>query len=334
MKKIILIASLIFVCSITTAFADDATTTLPDSSATSTPVASSTPPAPAPDTTPPVITLNGNSSLSLNVGDVYIEQGATTTDPDDSSVPVSITGTVDTTTAGTYTVHYNAADPAGNQAAEVLRTVTVNAPASTTPVATPPPTPPAASPVPTPQPSAPPPPPVSEPQPQPALQPSAPTVQPVVPFTSTNGLGFNPETAPSKVTIRIVTPDGQVPTVPVFVTYVGVGGTTYGGPIDRQGQLETVLPSGRYYTDILVVSTDYGPPTNPPSFFLDSNVSKDFGVLTLSSNSAFVDPNLENQVATTLNSTSGMAKVLALIVKLLLSILQEIRSMHADMINK
>lgn len=36
--------------------------------------------------------------------------------------------TVDTTTAGTYTITYNATDTAGNQATPVTRTVVVNAP--------------------------------------------------------------------------------------------------------------------------------------------------------------------------------------------------------------
>lgn len=80
-----------------------------------------------PDTTSPVITLNGDVSMTLNVADTYAELGATATDNIDTKVNVIITGAVDTTTAGTYTIHYNATDVAGNQATEVLRTVTVNA---------------------------------------------------------------------------------------------------------------------------------------------------------------------------------------------------------------
>ncbi len=86
---------------------------------------------PGADTTPPVITLNGDSTMNLNVGETYSEQGATATDDVDTSVAVIISGTVDTNTAGTYTIHYNATDTAGNHAIEVTRTVNVNAPAPT-----------------------------------------------------------------------------------------------------------------------------------------------------------------------------------------------------------
>ncbi len=89
---------------------------------------SNPPPPPAPDTTAPVITLTGDAVINLNVGDTYTEAGATATDDVDTSVAVVISGTVDTTTAGTYTIHYNATDTAGNHAVEVLRTVNVNPP--------------------------------------------------------------------------------------------------------------------------------------------------------------------------------------------------------------
>jgi len=76
------------------------------------------------DTTPPVITLNGGD-VTLTVGETYTEQGATATDDRDGNVEVSITGNVDTATAGTYTVTYTATDTAGNSATE-SRTVTIN----------------------------------------------------------------------------------------------------------------------------------------------------------------------------------------------------------------
>ncbi len=59
------------------------------------------------DTTPPVITLNGNNPLSLTQNTTYVEAGATATDDVDSSVSVIISGTVDTSTVGTYTITYN-----------------------------------------------------------------------------------------------------------------------------------------------------------------------------------------------------------------------------------
>lgn len=89
---------------------------------------------PLPDTTAPIITLTGNPTitLNLNVGDTYTESGATATDNIDNSVAVVITGTVNTSAVGTYIVHYNATDTAGNHAVEIIRTVTVNTPPDTT----------------------------------------------------------------------------------------------------------------------------------------------------------------------------------------------------------
>ena len=57
------------------------------------------------DTIAPVISLFGASVIELNVGDTYTELGATWTDNIDGSGSVSdITGTVNTNSAGSYTV--------------------------------------------------------------------------------------------------------------------------------------------------------------------------------------------------------------------------------------
>ena len=82
------------------------------------------------DTTPPVITLNGSSTINLNVGDNYSEQGATATDNVDGDISANIIiggDTVDTNTAGTYSVTYNVSDAAGNAADQITRTVIVTA---------------------------------------------------------------------------------------------------------------------------------------------------------------------------------------------------------------
>ena len=77
-----------------------------------------------PDTTPPVIALNGGD-VTIPVGGTYSEQGASATDNVDTNVTVSIdNSTVDTSTAGEYTVTYTATDAAGNQSQETI-TVTV-----------------------------------------------------------------------------------------------------------------------------------------------------------------------------------------------------------------
>ena len=80
------------------------------------------------DTTPPVITLNGDAIVDLNVGDSYTEAGATATDDTDGDISGNIVvggDTVDTSVAGTYIVTYNVSDAAGNAATEVTRTVNV-----------------------------------------------------------------------------------------------------------------------------------------------------------------------------------------------------------------
>ncbi|MEJ2489776.1 MAG: DUF5011 domain-containing protein, partial [Sulfurovaceae bacterium] len=66
------------------------------------------------DATPPVITLNGEVTITLTVGDTYTEQGATALDDVDGNVTVTISGTVDTSTEGNYTITYSATDSAGN----------------------------------------------------------------------------------------------------------------------------------------------------------------------------------------------------------------------------
>ncbi|MDA9028723.1 DUF5011 domain-containing protein, partial [Flavobacteriaceae bacterium] len=82
------------------------------------------------DTTIPVITLEGESSVTVEVGTAYVDGGATATDnyDDDTTLTASIVtdvSTVDTQTVGSYTVTYNVSDASGNTAVEVTRTVIV-----------------------------------------------------------------------------------------------------------------------------------------------------------------------------------------------------------------
>jgi hypothetical protein len=79
----------------------------------------------------PVISLVGASTLNLNVGEAYVESGATASDAVEGTVTVIPSGAVDTSTAGTYTVTYNAGDANGNAATPVTRTVVVSAVGST-----------------------------------------------------------------------------------------------------------------------------------------------------------------------------------------------------------
>ncbi len=85
------------------------------------------------DVTAPVITLNGDNPLVLNIGDTYLEPDATALDNVDGPVSVTIGGdTVTTVAAALFTVTYTAQDTAGNSAVE-SRTVQIVDPANNPP---------------------------------------------------------------------------------------------------------------------------------------------------------------------------------------------------------
>ena len=77
------------------------------------------------DTTAPVITLTGISPVTVQVGSVYVDAGASATDNYDSSVVVTVTGSVNTAVVGQYVIKYDAVDAHGNHAVQVTRTVNV-----------------------------------------------------------------------------------------------------------------------------------------------------------------------------------------------------------------
>jgi surface protein len=74
------------------------------------------------DITAPVITLNGDSSVTQNEDTVYTEAGAAAQDNLDGTIDVVISGTLDSTTPGTYVLTYTATDSTGN-AASLIRTI-------------------------------------------------------------------------------------------------------------------------------------------------------------------------------------------------------------------
>lgn len=80
-----------------------------------------------PDVTVPVITLVGSPTVDVNVGETYIDAGATATDSFDGDITSDIVtiNPVNTSVAGSYVVTYNVSDAAGNAADEVSRTVNV-----------------------------------------------------------------------------------------------------------------------------------------------------------------------------------------------------------------
>jgi len=97
-------------------------------------------PIEAPDTTPPVITLNGDNPLYLNVGDEFVDPGATATDDVDGDLTeqIVVTGSVDTSKPGEYTLTYTVSDSAGNEATETRTVIVreVQEPDTTPPVIT------------------------------------------------------------------------------------------------------------------------------------------------------------------------------------------------------
>ena len=76
------------------------------------------------DNVPPVITIIGGNPITVELGDSYTDQGATAFDEFHGETPVSSSGTVDTTTVGSYTITYTATDLDGNTAT-ATRTVNV-----------------------------------------------------------------------------------------------------------------------------------------------------------------------------------------------------------------
>ncbi|WP_248928560.1 S-layer homology domain-containing protein [Paenibacillus hamazuiensis] len=77
------------------------------------------------DKTAPVLTLVGDETITLYLGDDYVEKGALASDSLSGISPLSVTGSVNTGKIGTYPIHYSVADLTGNQAQDKVRTVKV-----------------------------------------------------------------------------------------------------------------------------------------------------------------------------------------------------------------
>ena len=89
------------------------------------------------DTAAPTgITVNGANPLTVECHTAFTDPGATAHDACAGDFAATASGSVDANTVGTYTITYNATDPAGHAAAPVTRTV--NVVDTTAPVVTPP----------------------------------------------------------------------------------------------------------------------------------------------------------------------------------------------------
>ncbi|MEK7653347.1 MAG: immunoglobulin-like domain-containing protein [Patescibacteria group bacterium] len=79
------------------------------------------------DRVKPVITIISDNPVTTPLGVEYVDAGATANDnyDGDLTADIIVTSTVDTATAGTYTVTYNVSDSSGNAATPAIRTVIV-----------------------------------------------------------------------------------------------------------------------------------------------------------------------------------------------------------------
>ena len=85
------------------------------------------PPSPVPDTTAPVITLNGNATMSVDQYSTFNDPGATALDNRDGNISgsIQVSGSVDTDILGVHIITYTVSDAAGNSDSATL-TVTVS----------------------------------------------------------------------------------------------------------------------------------------------------------------------------------------------------------------
>jgi len=80
------------------------------------------------DQSPPSIALSGTNPLAVPQGSVFTDPGSVVTDNVSTGLIAAVTGAVNTTVVGPYTLTYNVSDAAGNPATPVFRTVNVVAP--------------------------------------------------------------------------------------------------------------------------------------------------------------------------------------------------------------
>ena len=76
------------------------------------------------DRTAPIITLNGESNVTISKDGTYIELNTTAVDNVDGTLSVTISGTVDSSSVGVYTITYTSTDSSNNSATKV-RTVNI-----------------------------------------------------------------------------------------------------------------------------------------------------------------------------------------------------------------
>lgn len=72
------------------------------------------------DTSNPVITLNGDKNIEIDLGATYTDNGATANDEEDGDLTsqITVSGTVNTNQVGVYEITYSVSDEAGNTTTE------------------------------------------------------------------------------------------------------------------------------------------------------------------------------------------------------------------------
>ena len=85
------------------------------------------PPPPEQDKTPPTIRLNGSSIVTIHQSSEYMDEGATAYDEVDGDIStlIRVSGEVNTSIIGHYTLKYDVEDSSGNKAQQVSRLVEV-----------------------------------------------------------------------------------------------------------------------------------------------------------------------------------------------------------------
>lgn len=134
---------------------------------------------------------------------------------------------------------------------------------------------------------------------------------------------YDAATAPGTVSVTVLDKNGLPESFQTFVSFVAVGGKTYGGAVDKDGLITTTLPSGRYYTDVLTTDPNQTAPPDLPGFFLEPEDDQTFGPFFLAEKTEPTEE--EKQIQAKLEEPSGLASILNTIMHLLGEILKEVR---------
>ena len=74
---------------------------------------------------PPILHIVGSSDVTINLGSLYLDQGATCIDETDGNIAATVVNYVNTSVMGTYNVTYSCTDSGGISASPIVRMVTV-----------------------------------------------------------------------------------------------------------------------------------------------------------------------------------------------------------------